>query len=106
MLLALSQCGKDEAVEADTCGSSGCTTQAVVVDMTGLDGCGLMFELADGSLLEPLAPSSPEDALFNFVLKAGQQVKISWDETLALSACMAGRIVTITCITVCNKPAG
>ncbi len=103
LLLALFQCGKDEAVELDGCGSSGCTTEAVVVDMTGLDGCGFMFELADGSLLEPMAAINPEDALLGFTLQAGQRVKISWEDTLALSTCMAGPIVTITCITVCDK---
>lgn len=79
-----------------------------MVDMTGLDGCGLMFELADGTRLEPemrtyvQAPTKEEDPLYHFELKAGQTVKIDWQESTGLaSICMAGPIVFITCITEC-----
>ena len=106
LLLTLFQCGNEEEIdELGGCGSSACATEAEVVDMTGMDGCGLLFKLADGSLLEPMAAINPEDVLFGFTLQAGQRVKISWEDTLALSACMAGPIVTITCITICHKPA-
>lgn len=104
LLFALFQCGKDEVDELAGCGKSTCRTEAQVVDMTGLDGCGLMFKLADGTLLEPMAATKPEEALFGFTLQAAQQVKISWEETQASSTCLAGRIVTITCITLCDKP--
>ncbi len=109
LLTSLFQCGKEK--EPILCNDSACQTEATVVDMTGLDGCGLMFELADGTRLEPehrtyvQAPSIEDDPLFHFNLKAGQRVKISWEESLALSACMAGRIVFITCISECKKPA-
>ncbi len=107
LLVSLFQCGKDEV----GCANSHCGTEATVVDLTGLDGCGLVFELADGSRLEPemrtyiKAPTIDEDPLYHFELKVGQKVKISWEESLALSACMNGKIVFITCITECKKPA-
>lgn len=109
LLFSLFQCDKN--TELIPCGQSSCTTEATVVDMTGLDGCGVMFELADGTRLEPerrtyvAAPSPTEDPLYHFNLKVGQHVKISWQESLALSTCMAGPIVFITCITECEKPA-
>lgn len=82
-----------------------CGTEAKVVDLSGLDGCGLMFELADGTRLEPehrvyiQAPTVAEDPLYHFNLKAGQTVKIDWVESKGLaSICMAGPIVFITCV--------
>lgn len=87
------------------CGTEPCGTTAKVVDMTGLDGCGLMFELPNGTRLEPehrvyiQAPTVAEDPLYHFNLKAGQVVKIDWVESKDLaSICMAGPIVFITCI--------
>lgn len=114
LLVSLFQCGKDGKDTLDEligCEQSSCETEAMVVDMTGLDGCGLMFQLTDGTRLEPerrtyvTAPSKTEDPLYHFDLKAGQRVKISWEESLALSTCMGGRIVFVTCITECKKPA-
>ncbi|HCM77367.1 MAG TPA: hypothetical protein DIS90_13360 [Cytophagales bacterium] len=77
--------------------------------MTGLDGCGLMFELEDGTRLDPIrreyiqAPSIEEDPLYHFELKAGQHVKISWVESLGMNICMAGPLVYITCISECGE---
>lgn len=107
LLTSLFQCGRQAENEI----SKGCGTKATVVDMTGLDGCGLMFELEDGSRLEPelrtyiKAPSREEDPMYYFELEAGKKVTISWEESLALSACMGGRIVFITCIAECEEPA-
>lgn len=107
-LVSLFQCG--ETTEVTVCGTAGCNTEATVVDMTGLDGCGIMLQTADGKLLEPerrtyvTVPDPAEDPLYHFNLQVGQKVKISWEESLALSACMAGPIVFITCITECETP--
>ncbi len=107
LLLSLFQCGKDDV----TCADSPCGTDATVVDLTGLDGCGLVFELADGTRLEPemrtyvQAPTIEEDPLYHFEMKAGQKVKISWQESLAMTVCMNGKIVFITCISECKNPA-
>ena len=86
-----------------------CGTPATVRDLTGLDGCGFVFELADGSRLEPQAfgycgtPPLPkevtENPLYNFQWTDGKQVKIGYEEvTDAVSICMAGKIVKITCL--------
>lgn len=109
LLASLFQCGQDS--DLVSCDKSNCGTSATVVDLTGLDGCGLMFELADGTRLEPemrtyiQAPTVEEDPLYHFELKAGQSVKIDWVESTGMaSICMAGPIVFITCITECKKP--
>jgi hypothetical protein len=86
-----------------------CGTPATVRDLTGLDGCGFIFELADGSRLEPqmfgycgtppLPKEVTENPLYNFQWTDGKQVKIGYEEvTNAVSICMAGKIVKITCL--------
>ena len=84
----------------------GCSEEATVVDLTGLDGCGLVFELKDGTRLNPLRltyiqpPRPDEDPIFYYEMKAGARVKIGYrdpDEPYG-DVCMAARIVFITCI--------
>lgn len=83
----------------------GCSEIASVVDFTGLDGCGLMLELKDGTRLNPekrqyfVAPKEEDDPLYYFTLIAGEKVKIGYKETQGMDACMAGKTVFITCIT-------
>lgn len=87
---------------------STCDFNATVKDLSGLDGCGFVLELEDGSSLQPLrvfdcgTPPLPkevtEDPLFNFQMFDGQKVRISFDETDMLSSCMVGRVVKISCI--------
>lgn len=70
-----------------------CATTGVVKDFSGLDGCGLLIELADGSKLEPA------EIVDNFKLKDGQRIAFDYEELSdMMSICMAGRIVRITCI--------
>jgi hypothetical protein len=82
---------------------------ATVKDLTGLDGCGFVFELADGTKLEPqmlgycgtppLPKEVTENPLYNFQFTDGKQVRIGFEEvTDAASICMVGKIVKITCI--------
>lgn len=89
---------------------------ATVRDLTGIEGCGFVFELADGQRLEPYGliffycptepcPKSPltkemmENPLYNFEFVDGKTVKISFDEMPDVaSTCASGRIVKITCI--------
>ncbi len=83
---------------------------ATVKDLTGLDGCGFVFELSDGSKLEPVRPfircGTPplpkevtEDPLYNFQFVDGKKVRIAYEEiTEAASICMVGKVVKITCI--------
>ena len=88
---------------------SKCTTEATVRDLTGLDGCGFVFELNDGTRLEPVrlffcgTPPLPkevtEDALYNFQFIDGKKVMIGYEElTGYASICMAGKTVKITCL--------
>lgn len=90
-----------------------CSTYATVKDLTGFDGCGFVFELEDGTRLEPLrllrcGTGSPDafarskqdkDPLLDFEFVEGKSVRISYEKTNTLSACMVGPIVRITCIT-------
>src|SRR5688572_19268096 len=66
-----------------------CEVRATVRDLTGLDGCGFVFELEDGTRLEPLrigfcgTPPIPEDLpkdpLSDFQFVDGKKVKISYE---------------------------
>jgi hypothetical protein len=93
-------------------GSVPCTqgVEATVRDLTGLDGCGFVFELKDGTRLEPYrillfcgTPPLPkevtEDPLYQFEWIDGKRVKIGYDVlTDGVSICMVGPMVKITCI--------
>jgi len=82
---------------------------ATVRDLRGLDGCGFVFELTDGTRLQPQVlgfcgtPPIPkevtENPLYNFQFIDGKQVRIVFEEiTDAASICMVGKIVRITCL--------
>lgn len=100
ILFTFSQC--------DDADNHACSTTATVKDLTGLDGCGFVFELEDGSRIEPVrllfcgTPPLPkeitEDPLYGFEFVNGKQVKISYDVTGDPSICMVGPVVKITCI--------
>lgn len=88
---------------------TGCTTPATVKDLTGLDGCGFVFELEDGTRLEPVwtvgfcgTPPLPkevtEDPLYNFAFVDGKKVTIGYEPLTSPSICMVGQTVKITCI--------
>lgn len=87
-----------------------CGTSATVRDLTGLDGCGFVFELADGTRLmpvwdigycgtAPLPKEVTEDPLYNFEYLDGKKVIIGYEErSNHATACMAGKPVKITCL--------
>jgi hypothetical protein len=87
-----------------------CGTPATVRDLTGLDGCGYVFELEDGTRLiahwewgwcgtPPLPEGATEDPLYNFQYADGKKVLIGFEEKPDLATtCMAGRVVKITCL--------
>lgn len=86
-----------------------CSTPATVKDLTGLDGCGFVFELEDGTRLEPqriffcgtppLPKEAIEDPLYNFQFVDGKKVLIEYEELDdAVSICMVGSVVRITCL--------
>jgi hypothetical protein len=89
--------------------SGSCKTPAIVRDLSGLDGCGFVFELNDGSNLIPVAlfwcgtpplpKDMPEDPLADFTLRDGMGVLIDYEELQDIATvCMAGKAVRITCI--------
>lgn len=86
-----------------------CSTPAIVRDLTGLDGCGWVFELQDGTRLEPLmifrcgtpplAKEITEDPLYNFEFVDGKPVLIDYELVEnGVSICMVGPVVRITCL--------
>lgn len=86
-----------------------CGTFATVLDLRGLDGCGFVFELADGKRLEPqllyfcgtppLPKEATENPLSSFVFVDGKKVTIGY-EVLEnqTSICKVGPMVKIMCI--------
>ena len=101
--------------EIDPSVSCSIGVEATIRDLTGLDGCGFVFELNDGTRLEPLrldycgTPPLPkeitEDPLYNLIWVNGKRVKIGYEVTKAVSVCMAGPIVKINCLEELNVPA-
>jgi hypothetical protein len=87
-----------------------CGTTATVRDLTGLDGCGYVFELNDGTRLisvwdmgycgtPPLPKEITEDPLYNFQFTDGKKVLIGYeDRPDHATSCMAGKTVKITCL--------
>ncbi len=90
-------------VTVDSCSSTRCDTlvikpeawcslTGVVVDETGLDGCGLMIRLDNGEMLEPAI-------MPDFRLRPGMRVRLAYTElTDVATICMAGKVVQIDCI--------
>lgn len=75
------------------CPIEDCTTPARVRDLTGLDGCGKVLELTDGTRIEPVGPTWQAFASAN-----NQRVMVSYRPTPGGSICMVGPVVEITCI--------
>ena len=104
LLISMSFYGcEDNAIEQP------CLVPATIRDITGLGGCGFVFELEDGTHLEPIRLEffcgTPElleevkkDPLYNFEFEDGKRVLISYDEDPRASICMAGINVKINCI--------
>jgi len=89
----ISSCSTSKVVNAPL--PSGCTTEAKVLDYTGLDGCRFLLELKDGTRLLPIALSDPE-----FLFSEGQVVKIDYKvEKEVVSACLTAALPShINCI--------
>jgi hypothetical protein len=86
-----------------------CSTPATVRDLSGLDGCGWVFELNNGTKLipyrigycgtPPLPREVTEDPLYNFEYVDGKQVLISFEIMPDVATvCMSGEVAKITCI--------
>ena len=69
--------------------------KATMKDSTGLDGCGYIIELEDGTRLEPI-----NLATFDFQPKDWQKLRVTYEVVAnSGSICMVGELVEITCIT-------
>jgi hypothetical protein len=86
-----------------------CSVSAIVRDMRGLDGCGWVFELNDGTRLipqmimfcgtPPLPKEMTEDPLYQFEYTDGKQVLINYEIIPDIATvCMRGEFAKITCI--------
>jgi hypothetical protein len=105
IITIFSQCAND--VEP-TDEQNVCTIPATVTDLTGLDGCGFVFVLENGEVIEPIRMIScgtpdyvaPKDPLDNFEFMDGKKVLIEYEViTEMASTCQSGAIAKITCIT-------
>lgn len=100
----LAACQETTLVQNDSC-----MTEATVKKLE-LDGCGFVFQLTDGSYLIPerrvyiQAPQKTEDPIYYYSFVEGAKVKINYQPSSAMSACMAGPVVFVTCITDIQTP--
>ena len=89
-----------------------CSNTAIVKDLSGLDGCGFVLELEDGSRFIPQkltyiqAPDPQQDPVYYFNFKDGDKVCFDFRETEGTDVCMAGKLVFITCIKTCSSNQG
>ena len=90
-----------------------CGVPATVKNLSGLDGCGFVFELEDGTRLEPVrigycyTPPFPkeqiQDPLIGFEFVDGKKVFIDYSVIQGNSVCMAGPMARINCISDFGK---
>lgn len=78
-----------------SCNRSSCDNAqaATIEDYTGLDGCGLVIKLQNGTVLEPTNLNS-----FNITPTDGMKVWVQYHEVSGGSICMVGPIVEIDCL--------
>ena len=104
--LALLACNEEKFDSSVPCIEG---VEATVRDLSGLDGCGFVFELVDGTRLEPLrlfhcgTPPLPkevtEDPLYQFEFVDGRKVIIGYETQNDMgSYCMVGPVVKIICL--------
>jgi hypothetical protein len=76
--------------------NNGCSRseKAVVKDFSDSDTCGIVFQLEDGSKLEPTNLAEFAGLEYNH----GDLVWISWKEASGASTCGIGEIVEIRCV--------
>ncbi|MCC2546638.1 hypothetical protein LJY25_09315 [Hymenobacter sp. BT175] len=84
----------EDPFEDPGCEPLQCNTPATVRNFAGLDGCGYLLVLTDGTRLEP----NP-DIWTTFTPFDGQEVKINYEDEPRGGICMAGRTVRVRCIT-------
>lgn len=62
-------------------------------NLAGLDGCGWVLELTDGSRLEPINLNT-----YNLNLVEGKKIYVTYEDFPGASICMVGKIVKITSV--------
>jgi hypothetical protein len=62
-------------------------------NLTGLDGCGWVLELSDGSRMEPINMND-----FEVKLVEGKKIYVTYEDFPGASICMVGKIVKITSV--------
>ena len=83
-LVAFLACKKDDC-------SNG--INAKFKDLTGLDGCGMVIELEDGTRLEPVNLSD-----ISITPKDGMKIRLKYHSIEGGSICMVGETVKIDCL--------
>ncbi len=69
------------------------TFKGTVTDVTGLDGCGMLIKLDNGTTLQPLVLPK------NFILEKNKRVKLTFIVLKdRMSTCMNGSLAEITSI--------
>ncbi len=92
LLLNLAACKKNNDSSA-ACPNG---VSATFKNLTGLDGCGYVLELSDGSRLEITNLSA-----LNLTPEDGMKVKVEYsNQNDQASICMVGAIVRVDCISV------
>jgi len=94
MLLIFSSCAQKATptVDAPPAGS----VPVTVLDYSELDGCTFILELADGQKLQPVNLSEE-------FKKKGLKLYVSYKVSDGMSVCMAGRMVTLTSVTLAKE---
>lgn len=116
-VLILASCQKDEADEKI---QPACEVEATLLDLSKYDGCRFVFQLDDGTKLEPYITDCiilgdgqrnvEPDPMMNFEMVDSKRVKISYrfltdlNNEHQLSLCQAIPVVKITCITEVERP--
>ncbi len=111
-ILVLSfSCKKHEELHHAACGTS-----ATVRDLRSQSGCGFVFELTDGTKLEPSTTttstthtcgshnsSATSNSLSNFSFQDGQKVKIGFEIINSTTNACGAKAAKITCVEIDNS---
>jgi hypothetical protein len=103
-------CKKHEGLHHSACGTS-----ATVRDIQSQNGCGFVFELTDGTKLEPSAPTptthtcgshnsqTTSNPLSTFPFQDGQKVKIGYEIVNSTVNACGAKAAKITCVEIVNS---
>ena len=76
-----------------------CSTNGIVKDFSGLDGCGLLIIGTNGDKFLPINTDQ-----LDFTLQNGQKIRFSYKKVKDMaSICMMGTMIDITCLSLIKK---